>query len=234
MQLARSSQTQKQFDAGYADRVELTQARLEALAVERNALNARVDSQRALGRLEDALQRPLEGRPLPAYEPAPQPDSVAPMMPPRSTLIIAVMGAIIAALAWALVYFARDEFSRMSEAEDESIPTSSAVRQEHGFAVVSISPESQKASGVETALLQSAQSQAAVDDLRRGGGPPAADRAARAAAGVRGGSAKPRGWRPRQRGPTTSASSACTTTSATLPSVPCWRQRRSGNASRHA
>ena len=70
VQLARGGQAQKQFDAGYADRVELTQARLEALAVERNALNARVDALHALGRLENALQRPLSGGPLPTYEPA--------------------------------------------------------------------------------------------------------------------------------------------------------------------
>ncbi|HXV07345.1 MAG TPA: TolC family protein [Burkholderiales bacterium] len=70
-QLARSQQTQKRFDAGYADRVELTQVRLEALAVERNAQSARVEARRALGSLEDALQRPLAGGPLPVA-PAPQ------------------------------------------------------------------------------------------------------------------------------------------------------------------
>ena len=69
-QLARSQQTQKRFEAGYADRVELTQARLEAFAVERNAQSARVEARRVLGSLEDALQRPLAGGPLPA--PAPQ------------------------------------------------------------------------------------------------------------------------------------------------------------------
>ena len=66
-QLARSGQAQKQFDAGYADRVELTQTRLEALTVERNAQNARVEARRALGRLEDAQQRPLAGGPVPVF-----------------------------------------------------------------------------------------------------------------------------------------------------------------------
>jgi outer membrane protein TolC len=69
-QLARSQQIEKRFEAGYADRVELTQARLEALAVGRNAQSARVEARRALGAFEDALQRPLAGGPLPA--PAPQ------------------------------------------------------------------------------------------------------------------------------------------------------------------
>jgi outer membrane protein TolC len=68
-QLARASQAQKQFDAGYADRIEATQSRLEAIAVERNLWGARTGAQRALGRLEDALQRPLSGGPLPAYSP---------------------------------------------------------------------------------------------------------------------------------------------------------------------
>lgn len=65
-QMARSQQTQKRFDAGYADRVELTQARVEAIAVERNAQSARVEARQALGSLEDALQRPLAGGPVPA------------------------------------------------------------------------------------------------------------------------------------------------------------------------
>jgi cobalt-zinc-cadmium efflux system outer membrane protein len=69
VQLTRSSQLQKQFDAGYSDRTETTQARLEAVTVERNALRTRVEAQRALGRLEDALQRPLAGGPFPVYSP---------------------------------------------------------------------------------------------------------------------------------------------------------------------
>jgi hypothetical protein len=60
---------QKQFDAGYVDRIEATQARMEAIAVERNAQRARLDAQHALGRLEDALQRPVAGGPLPVYAP---------------------------------------------------------------------------------------------------------------------------------------------------------------------
>ena len=68
MQLARNAQVQKQFDAGFADRLEVTQARLEAVNVDRNAQAARIGSQRILGQLEDALQRPLSGGPLPAFD----------------------------------------------------------------------------------------------------------------------------------------------------------------------
>jgi outer membrane protein, heavy metal efflux system len=76
-QLARSHQAQKQFDAGYADRIDATQTRLEAVAVERNLLSARAGAQRALGRLEDALQRPLTGGPMPAYAAPPPPVDAA-------------------------------------------------------------------------------------------------------------------------------------------------------------
>jgi len=66
-QVARNAQVQKQFDAGLTDRLEVTQARLEAVSVERNAQTARIETQRVLGQLEDALQRPLSGGPLPAF-----------------------------------------------------------------------------------------------------------------------------------------------------------------------
>jgi outer membrane protein TolC len=65
-QLARRAQLQKQFDVGQADRLELTLARSEALLVERRSLEARVEALRHLGALEDALQAPLAGGPLPA------------------------------------------------------------------------------------------------------------------------------------------------------------------------
>jgi cobalt-zinc-cadmium efflux system outer membrane protein len=67
LQAARGKEAKKQFDAGYTDRVELTLARLEALAAERNALTVGLETQRALGALEDALQVPLAGAPLPSW-----------------------------------------------------------------------------------------------------------------------------------------------------------------------
>ncbi|MCW5622390.1 MAG: TolC family protein [Burkholderiales bacterium] len=71
MQLARSNQIQRQFDVGQADRVELTLAHIEALLVQRRAMAALIDAQRILGQLEDALQVPLSGGPLPAVPDAP-------------------------------------------------------------------------------------------------------------------------------------------------------------------
>jgi outer membrane protein TolC len=65
-QVARSAQLQKQFDVGQSDRLELTLARAEALLVERRRLEAQADAQRHAGLLEDAMQAPLAGGPLPA------------------------------------------------------------------------------------------------------------------------------------------------------------------------
>ncbi|HTS53682.1 MAG TPA: TolC family protein [Burkholderiales bacterium] len=66
-QSARDQKAKKQFDAGYTDRVELTLSHLEALTVERNALSVGLETQRALGALEDALQVPLAGAPEPSW-----------------------------------------------------------------------------------------------------------------------------------------------------------------------
>lgn len=86
------------------------------------------------------------------------------MRPARSTLIIVAMGAVIAVLAWAVVYFARDELELGSQAQDEEqIATPSAVSADGGFAVVTVSPESQQASGLRTTPLQAARAQAAVE-----------------------------------------------------------------------
>jgi hypothetical protein len=72
-QVARSGQLQRRFDAGDLDRLELLLGRFEGLLVERHAQAARIDAQRALGALEDALQVPLAGAPAPrAASPAPR------------------------------------------------------------------------------------------------------------------------------------------------------------------
>src|SRR5262245_25477013 len=67
LQAARDQRAKRQFDAGHTDRVELTLVRLEALTVQRNVLSVGLDTQRALGALEDALQVPLAGAPAPSW-----------------------------------------------------------------------------------------------------------------------------------------------------------------------
>jgi outer membrane protein TolC len=65
-QQLRTVQTERQFETGYTDRLELAQARLQALAVEQGMLDAKIHAQQALNTLEDAVQRPLDGSaPLP-------------------------------------------------------------------------------------------------------------------------------------------------------------------------
>ena len=57
---ARTRQVERQFDRGHADRVELVQARADALVAERTALPVMLEAQQALSALEDAVQRPLD------------------------------------------------------------------------------------------------------------------------------------------------------------------------------
>ena len=56
----RVASVQRQFDAGYTDRVDLRSAELEAALAERALVTARLEAQQGLGALEDAVQRPLE------------------------------------------------------------------------------------------------------------------------------------------------------------------------------
>jgi hypothetical protein len=79
----------------------------------------------------------------------------------RANALIAVMAAIIAVLAWALVYYARDELELTAEHAEEEIETPSAAAESGGFAVVRVSAESQKASGIQTAALDSRSSSCA-------------------------------------------------------------------------
>ncbi|HWA12590.1 MAG TPA: TolC family protein [Burkholderiales bacterium] len=60
-QQAQEARVQHQFDAGSADRLQRTQARMETLLAEGAVHRAALESRRALGRLEDAVQRPLFG-----------------------------------------------------------------------------------------------------------------------------------------------------------------------------
>lgn len=81
----------------------------------------------------------------------------------RSSAVIIIMGAVIALLTWALIYFARDELDLVAAHDDEQIPTASAVSNKSGRAVIALSAQSQKASGIVTAELQEADSQATVE-----------------------------------------------------------------------
>ena len=78
-------------------------------------------------------------------------------------VIIGVMGLIIAALSWALVYYSRDEFGTQAEKRDERVTAASAAGIEAGRAVVHLSAQRQAAAGIVVQALQPAKHQAAVE-----------------------------------------------------------------------
>ncbi len=59
-QLERTRRIERQFDAGFADPLELTTTRLENLLAAQNLLNVEYKTQRAASALEEAIQQPLE------------------------------------------------------------------------------------------------------------------------------------------------------------------------------
>jgi hypothetical protein len=71
----------------------------------------------------------------------------------RSNLLIAIMALIIAALSYALVFFARDEIKPVGKHEKEKILPKSAVGSKEGFVTLSLSKDSQRASGIATVEL---------------------------------------------------------------------------------
>ncbi|MEO8628719.1 MAG: TolC family protein [Betaproteobacteria bacterium] len=79
-QQVQRERIEKQFAAGYADRVDIVQAALALSLASRTVLAARVDALRAQGELEDALQIPLAGTPFPLLTAAPAPNERAPSL----------------------------------------------------------------------------------------------------------------------------------------------------------
>ncbi|WP_324343483.1 TolC family protein [Thiomonas arsenitoxydans] len=66
VQQQEAQQISAQFAAGEIDRLAVIRAQLQTVVAKRDRLTAQVESEHALGRLEDAVQQPLEGgTPLP-------------------------------------------------------------------------------------------------------------------------------------------------------------------------
>ncbi|NBQ84913.1 MAG: hypothetical protein EBU03_02165, partial [Methylophilaceae bacterium] len=61
----RTLQTQRQFDAGFADKLELSTTQLENLIAKQNVLQSAYGIQQAKLALEDAVQRPLDDFKMP-------------------------------------------------------------------------------------------------------------------------------------------------------------------------
>jgi len=76
-------------------------------------------------------------------------------------VVIAVMAVVITLLAWALIYYSRDELGTQAEKHEDQIKAVSTAGIEDGRAVVHISAQSQKAAGIAVQVLQSAKREAA-------------------------------------------------------------------------
>jgi len=79
------------------------------------------------------------------------------------TVIIGSMAVIIAVLAWALVYFARDKLHLTAKAPEDEIPVQSALSQRRGSAAVRLDKDSQAASGIVVQPLAKARADATTD-----------------------------------------------------------------------
>ncbi|MBA2352104.1 MAG: hypothetical protein ACR2FI_08740 [Burkholderiales bacterium] len=74
----------------------------------------------------------------------------------RTAPLLWLMGAIIVALTWALVFYARDEWNLAQDREEEEIETPSRLVEEDGRAALKIPLAAQKTSGIVTAPLAAA------------------------------------------------------------------------------
>jgi hypothetical protein len=79
------------------------------------------------------------------------------------TIVIASMGIVIAVLAWALVYFGRDELHLGAKAPEDEIPIHSALSKQNGSAAVRLPTDSQEASGIAVQTLESARADSAAE-----------------------------------------------------------------------
>jgi len=70
------------------------------------------------------------------------------------------MAVVIAVLAWALVYFGRDELHLAAKGPEDEIPVHSALSKQGGSAAVRLSKESQEASGIAVQTLKKARADA--------------------------------------------------------------------------
>ena len=85
------------------------------------------------------------------------------MKPRVQTVIIASMAVVITVLAWAVIYFARDQLHLKAKAPEDEVPLQSALSRQGGSAAVRLSKESQAASGIAVRALEQAHAGAAAE-----------------------------------------------------------------------
>ncbi|HEY8084361.1 MAG TPA: hypothetical protein VIE69_02015, partial [Methylophilaceae bacterium] len=73
--------------------------------------------------------------------------------------IIILQAVVIVTLAWALVFYGKDEYEVAQQSDNKEISSPSRVSEENGATVVTLTVASQKASGIMTTTLQSASHQ---------------------------------------------------------------------------
>jgi hypothetical protein len=86
-------------------------------------------------------------------------------MTKKTLIIIGLQTVIIVVLFWVLVFYGKDEYEAATSEQDEVISSPSLVTTENGAATVTLSPESQKQSGIATTVLQATTHEAAVSSF---------------------------------------------------------------------
>jgi hypothetical protein len=77
----------------------------------------------------------------------------------KALAIIILQALVIVTLAWALVFYGKDEYEVAQHADDKEISSPARGSEEHGATVVTLTEAAQKASGITTTTLQSASHQ---------------------------------------------------------------------------
>ncbi len=83
----------------------------------------------------------------------------------KTLIIIGLQTVIIVVLFWVLVFYGKDEYEAATSEQDEVISSPSLVTTENGAATVTLSPESQKQSGIATTAQQATTHEAAVSSF---------------------------------------------------------------------
>lgn len=72
----------------------------------------------------------------------------------KAVIIIALQTLLIVLLFWVIVFYGKDEYEEYMREQDEEIESPSYLSQEKGATVVTLSPETQAQSGIESIVLQ--------------------------------------------------------------------------------
>ena len=80
----------------------------------------------------------------------------------KLAVIIGLQAFLIVVLFWTLVFYGKDEFDQMAEQSEEEIESPNYVSSIDGMTILTISPATQKQSGIETSALQGSSHQASI------------------------------------------------------------------------